>query len=167
MSAKNIITIVLLLFVGFSLGYVVFKEAVERSEPVEEVGPVVEEPAAGDEVVVGEGERQVVVYYFHGSKRCVTCKKLEAYSDEAVKSGFGEELKEGVLEWRVVNTDEPENAHFLKDYQLITKSVVVVEMVDGKQKRWRNLKKIWQLVGDKDEFVAYVQGGVREYLEGS
>ena len=48
----------------------------------------------------------VVVYYFHGNKRCSTCRRLEAYSEEAITGGFASELENGDLVWLVVNTDD-------------------------------------------------------------
>jgi len=108
--------------------------------------------------------QKILAYYFHGTQRCPTCRKLEAYSAEAIEKGFGEALKRGNLEWRVVNVDEPLNKHFVKDYQLYTKSLVIVKMQGGKQVEWKNLEKIWELVGEKDDFVRYVQDEVSAYL---
>ena len=88
----------------------------------------------------------VVAFYFHGNVRCATCKKIEAYADEAVQQGFAEALEDGALTWRVVNIDEPENKHFVQDFQLVTRSVVLAEYRDGKVVRWENLDKVWQLV---------------------
>ncbi|MCX5801849.1 MAG: nitrophenyl compound nitroreductase subunit ArsF family protein [Candidatus Eisenbacteria bacterium] len=108
--------------------------------------------------------QKVLAYYFHGTQRCPTCMKLEAYSAEAIQSGFGEALRNGWLEWRVVNTDEPGNEHFVSDYKLYTKSLVIVKMQNGKQVEWKNLEKIWELVGEKDDFIKYVQEEVSAYL---
>jgi len=105
-----------------------------------------------------------IAYYFHGTRRCATCKKLEAYSTEAVQTGFPDQLKSGALEWQVVNIDEEENEHFVKDYQLYTKSVIVSHIVDGKEAEWKNLDKIWELVGDKDKFIEYVRSEMTDVM---
>ena len=107
---------------------------------------------------------KIVAYYFHGNVRCVSCKKIEAYTDEAIHNGFAGQLDGGQLEWRVVNIDEPENKHFIEDYQLYTKSVILSDMVDGKEARWKNLDKVWKLLGDKDAFMAYINEEVGAYL---
>jgi hypothetical protein len=39
-----------------------------------------------------------------------------------------------------------------------------VKVRDGKQVEWRNLEKVWDLVGDKADFVKYVQTNVKDYL---
>lgn len=107
----------------------------------------------------------VVVFYFHGNARCTTCRKIEAYSDEAVHSGAAEALADGALTWRVVNVDEPANRHFIDDFQLVTKSVVLAEYRGGEVVRFKNLDKVWQLVRSKDRFMEYVQAETREFLE--
>ena len=113
-----------------------------------------------------EISHKVVAYYFHGHRRCGSCKRLEAYSQEAIDSGFAEELKAGKLEWLVINTDKPENKHFIKDYQLYTKSLVISDTENGKETRWKNLDKIWQLLRNKEGFFQYVQTETRAFLEG-
>jgi hypothetical protein len=110
------------------------------------------------------GQHKVIAYYFHTSTRCSTCMKIEQYSHEAIEQGFPNELKGGKLEMRVVNYESPENRHFMQDYKLVSKSLVLVNLVDGKQTKWTNLKLVWQLTGHKDAFLNYVRKEVRGYL---
>jgi hypothetical protein len=114
----------------------------------------------------GTAPHQIVVSYFHGDVRCPTCKKLEAYSREAVEKTFAAEIAAGRLAFKMVNTDRPENEHFVTDYSLVTKALVVTEESGGKVVRWTNLDKIWTLVrGDQQAYTDYVAAGVRAYLE--
>lgn len=104
--------------------------------------------------------RKVVATYFHGNVRCVTCRKVEAYAREAVEDGFG-----GSVDFRTVNVDEPENRHFIEDFQLTNKSVVVAEEIDGKVARWVKLDEVWSLVNDRTAYYKYVQGAVGSFVE--
>ena len=108
---------------------------------------------------------KVVVYYFHGNKRCVSCRKIEQYTQTAIDSGFAAELKSGALEWRVVNTDSSQNEHYLTDYQMYTKSVILSDLHGGKETRWKNLEKVWELLGDENDFAAYVRSELTPYLD--
>jgi hypothetical protein len=108
-----------------------------------------------------ESGRRIVVYYLYDSFRCDSCRKIEAYTQEAVQKGFSSDMP---VEWKPLNTDKPENAHFLKDYKLISKSVVVAEFDDQKQKRWKELDKIWDLLKDKAAFKKYIRNEVEGYL---
>ncbi len=98
--------------------------------------------------------------------RCVTCRKIEAYTKKAIQTGFSDALKNGRLELRVVNVDEPDNEHFVEDYQIVTRSVVIAEFEGSEQKRWKNLEQVWQLVGDEHTFLKYIQNETDRYLEG-
>lgn len=107
---------------------------------------------------------KVIAFYLHTTRRCVSCQKIENYSREAIETGFAEELKSGRLEWRVLNTDKPEHKHFLDDYQLYTKSLVLSKIEDGKETEWKNLEKIWRLLGNRNNFMEYVQTEIKSFL---
>jgi hypothetical protein len=112
-----------------------------------------------------EVPHKVIAYYFYGNRRCASCKKIEAWSNEAIETGFADKTKSGHLQWITINTDKSENEHYVEDYQLYTKSLVIVNMKDGKQTVWKNLDKIWQLLDNKDYFIEYVQFEIDEYLK--
>ena len=91
-----------------------------------------------------ESSHKVVVYYFFKEPRCPSCLKTEFYSCQAIQEAFPDALQKGRLEWRVVHLEEPDNEHFVSDYRLRRKSVVVSETLNGKEKRWKNLEKVWE-----------------------
>jgi len=107
---------------------------------------------------------KIIAYYFHGTARCATCRNLEAYSEEAIKNGFEKELKSGMLEFKPLNVEEKGNEHFINDYALYTKSLVLVQMNGAKQVKWKNLDKIWDLVKDKDAYVKYVNDEMKAFI---
>jgi hypothetical protein len=167
MRAKTIVTAVLLLFVAVSVVYLITKETT-GTKPATVLGEH-SDAQASNKLSSGttDGEDKVIVYYFHGDKRCQTCKTIEAYAEEAVRNAFADELASGELEWHAVNVDESENNHFIDDYQLATRSVVLVKVTDGVEKRWENLEKVWQLVGTKPAFLDYIIKNTNEFLSGA
>ena len=108
----------------------------------------------------------IVVTYFHNTMRCPTCHKIEELSTQAIKFHFEKELKAGKLVFRVINVDEPANEHYNTDYQLYTKSLIVSEIKDGKEIRWKNLEKIWEFVRDEEQFDKYVHTEIADWLKG-
>ena len=160
MNPKNALTLGLLLFVAASIVVLTVKSL--RSNPdaaagTSTSGPAVENPppAAAD---------GVVVYYMHGNMRCLTCRNIEAYAHEAVEQGFADELAAGTVTWKAVNYDQPGNRHYATDYELVAPTVLVVERKGGEQVNHKNLMRVWELVGDKPAFLAFVRGEVRESL---
>ncbi len=120
--------------------------------------------SSGPAAPAGANSSKVIAYYFHVTVRCNTCRTIEAYSRETVLNHFKGDLDRGRLEWKVVNVQLPENKHFVQDYQLFTKSVVLVHIANGKQQSYKILNDVWELVGDKAKFQAYVDKEVRAYL---
>jgi hypothetical protein len=171
MTPKIVIKFSLLVFVFVSLGFLMTKEASRDTSSANGAGDSQsgEGPNVGsvpaDRAVSGKAAPRVVTYYFHTTFRCVSCRKIEAYSREAIERGFPHELREGKLEWKVINVEEDGNSHFIDDYRLFTKSLILVRMKDGKQAEWKNLRKVWELLNNKEAFLRYVQEEVRTYLE--
>ncbi len=125
-------------------------------------------PGAGRAPAAGANsspQRKLIAYYFHITQRCATCLAIERQAKQAIQSAFPEELKAKRVEWRPVNVEMDQNQHFIRDYRLVTSSLVLVQTEDGKPKTWKNMDKVWTLVKKKDAFSAYVQDGVRKLLE--
>jgi len=116
---------------------------------------------AGEDVKIPH----VVAYYFHGSFRCSTCHKLEQYSKEAIETNFKDDIVSGKLEFNVVNVEAKGNEHFVNDYQLYTKSLVISLVKDDKEIKFKNLEKIWEYAGDKKRFVGYVKEEISNFLK--
>lgn len=181
MKLKTFVTVVLIAFVAASLGWLIFKtgpdkkteaaanpSSTETAFPTEATSPARPKasPTASGNPSVSPRPDRVIVYYFHNTFRCPTCYKIEQSAREAMKSAFSQALADGRVEFQVLNIDEPANSHFVQDYKLYTKSVVVVDIKDGKQVRWNNLAKVWELVGNQKLFVKYIQDEVNGYLRG-
>ena len=123
------------------------------------------ENEAKDTAAVEPQPHHLVVTYFHTTFRCPTCQNIEKYSEAAVHSNFEDELQSGKLVWRAINVDEPENKHFIKDYQLYSKHLIISEIKDGKEVRWKDLEKVWMLVRNQNKFENYVKTEISDWLK--
>lgn len=124
-------------------------------------------PAAKDTTVITTDSlpaQRLVVTYFHGNVRCVTCRKLEAYAKAEIDSSFASSLQDGGIEWRLINFDEGDNDHFLKSYKLFGQALILSYVKDGKEQSWKNLDKIWELVGNEAEYREYVRQEITTFL---
>jgi hypothetical protein len=167
-NPKTIVTMLLLAFVAAAAGFLVLKEM--RGKVVADPVPadVASGSTTGAPAAVAEDPsvpRKLVAYYFHGNKRCNTCRAIQAQSKEALDTGFPEALMAGLLEWREVNLDDPGNDHFTTDYDLTGSGLVLVDLRNGRLARFKNLLKVWDLWADKPAFLDYVQGETRNWLE--
>jgi len=105
-----------------------------------------------------------IVYYFRANLRCSNCYKIEQYTTESIDKFFAGELESGELVYKVINIDEEENRHFVDDYGLYTKSVVVSQIKDGKELDYKNLVKIWEYLENKESFYGYIKDEVSIFL---
>lgn len=171
----------LLAFVFLSAGAVVYKAAIAPAKtpaktaggPSAAAGPVRTATESGSKIrpvarpapVSRAGEKAAVVYYFHTDTRCSSCRTLETYTREAVAARLAAGHKGWEVEFRGVNLDEAGNEHFIRDYRLDSKSVVVQKFSGNKSLAWRKLDKVWRLLGDKDAFTDYVAEETRGFLD--
>jgi hypothetical protein len=106
----------------------------------------------------------VVVYLFHGVFRCPTCIAIEKNTKEVIASHFADELREGKVRITEVNVEEPSNWHFIDKYNLVAPTVVMVRMHKGKETRFANLMKVWQLIRNKADFTEFIVNNLRQML---
>ncbi len=144
--------------------FILFFSAILFFAFTQHVCSIENEPVENKKNIDETTERRVIVYYFHGNVRCYTCKRIEQLTSEAVTEAFVNEIKTGFVEMKVINVDEKGNSHFSKDYQLFTQSVVVSDIEKGKEKQWKNLQKVWELVRDEKAFKEYIKKEIEEYL---
>ena len=109
---------------------------------------------------------QLTAYYLHGNYRCPTCIAIEKQSREVVEGDFKKEIAEGRVVYRSLDTEAAGNEHFVVDYELVTKSLVLSLRKDGKEVKWKNLPEIWSTVHTPEKFREYVAGEVRAMLAG-
>lgn len=108
---------------------------------------------------------RVVAIYFHRTQRCPTCKRISAYIEESVKSGFTKQIKDGQVSVHLIDFQNPKNQKYTRHYNISGPTLVLADVHDGKLSAWKPMPKVWSLVAKKAAFFKYVQDGVRGYLE--
>jgi Zn-dependent alcohol dehydrogenase len=108
---------------------------------------------------------RVVVMYFHRTQRCPTCLKMGSYSEEAVKTGFAQQIKDGTIEFHYIDFQDKKNEAMTKAYKVSGPTLIVARVADSKVAEIKNLKDMWTKVSDKGQFLAYVQSNVKESLK--
>jgi hypothetical protein len=156
MNAKTITRIVLLCVIAIAVGAWAMKQ----------FGPAKAVATGGDHQTTAAATRPdgVTVINFHGEKRCRTCIGIGKLAKQTFDDEFAAEEKAGKVHWQHINYDEPANAHYIKDYELVSSTVLVTLWKDGKEVKWNRLDGVWDHVGDDPTFRAYVAQGVRDLL---
>lgn len=155
MITKRLIAAILVVFALGSVAYTAVREGAQwrTQSPIESVSEDLSRVSPA-----------VVVYFFDSDKECTTCTQLETYALETIQTDFAPELSSGRLQWRVINVDEPQNEHYVTQYGLYSKAVVVSRIENGQEMRWENLEDIWELVYDKPAYQEYIRSNVKDFL---
>ncbi len=160
MKIKRIIASILIAFVIISIAVVIIKESRQKQQK-NTVAAIPKITASESKISQNKKEGSyLIVYYFHGNMRCRNCIAFEQYTKAALDEFFAEKMKEGKLIYKVVNVEDTENEHFIRDYRLTTKSVVLVQLAAGKEVKWKNLDEIWKLVANKEQFINYIKSEI-------
>lgn len=168
--SKNVMSITLIVFVCFSIGYLIYSEMNPNKEhnaqQTVSASSSPPNPTAESTLPLDKNQQEkITVYYFHGTFRCPTCRAIEDYTKQAIKEKFAKELNEGKVEIKTINVEEPENQHFIEDFKLVTRCVVVEKVVGNKPQEWTKLEKVWDYIhGSKEDFFRYIQENIQKYL---
>lgn len=155
MNTRNLLRNLLLIFAVGSVLYFVAKEIAGARATSGPATPAPSPPGA---------DPVLIVYYLSEGKDCATCNNLEAYTLETLRTYFSADLASGRILWQSLDMDEAQHKHFVTDFSLYTKSVVLVEMQDDRQVRRKNLEDIWDYVYDKPAFIEFIRAEVSDFL---
>jgi hypothetical protein len=135
---------------------------VEELEAIRKQGGIAIESSAGQtSEVLHDG---IVVYYFHGNVRCVTCRAIETQSHETIQNVFDSELADGRMVWKTLNYEEPSGSELAKQFEIQVPVVVLAQTRAGQIGEWNRLDRVWALVNDKKGFADYVETEIRKML---
>jgi hypothetical protein len=126
--------------------------------------PKTTKPEAPKDTAAKVENKQLVVYYFMTSYRCHSCHYIEETTRKALDESFAKEFKSNRMVFKMINIEELANEHFVKEYKLYTKSVVLSATEGSKEIKWKNLDKVWQMIGNDAEFKSYITSEVKAYL---
>lgn len=108
---------------------------------------------------------KLTIYYFHTTFRCWTCNRFEKLTKEVLNEDFADKLSSSVVDFKVINIEEEQYKHFVHDYRLVTKSLILSLEDGAKELEWKNLDRIWTLARDAQKFKNYVRQSINQYLE--
>ena len=136
---------------------------VEELEAIRSQGGIV--AASDGEAATRAADDALMVYYFHGV-RCATCRAAEAIAHATLQTEYAEQLENGKVVWEVLDyVTDPAAKALAKDFDVITASIVLVKMKDGKIDVWNRLDRVLSLAKDKPALSAYLQDEINEMLK--
>jgi DnaJ-class molecular chaperone len=100
----------------------------------------------------------VTIYYFHGDRRCATCKAVGNVSKQTIAEAFGENSN---VVFKDINIDEAENNEFKDKFELSGSGLFVF---DGKDKEDLTVFAFQKAVNSPEELTEKIVLTVKEML---
>lgn len=69
---------------------------------------------------------KIEVYYFHFTRRCMTCQNVENVSKKAVETLYPEKVKKGEISFQSVNLDEKAGEAIGLKYKIEGQTLIVI-----------------------------------------
>ena len=79
-------------------------------------------------------KKRIEVIDFHSTHRCRTCNAIEANTKYTLQTYFADEMKQGLIIFKVINIDEEENAVLAEKFQATGTSLFLNIHNNGKEK---------------------------------
>ena len=80
---------------------------------------------ATEPILVQNGKTKV--YYFHNTRRCMTCNAIEKVTKSTLEKSFSEEMKNGTLVFETYNAEEKENKELCKKLGVSGSALIVLK----------------------------------------
>lgn len=76
---------------------------------------------------------RVEVYYFHPVERCPIDQSIEQNLLKLMQSSFAKEVKDGTIQFQVINTDDKSQAKTVARFDINAQALYVVKLQKGKE----------------------------------
>jgi len=106
---------------------------------------------------------KIEVVHFHATRQCGSCITVGEFALKTIQEKFPEELKNGIIVFKEINTELPENRDTVIKYQARGSSLFVNGIKDGKD----NIKEdttVWRLASNETQFINYFENKLRKLL---
>ncbi|MDD5014502.1 MAG: nitrophenyl compound nitroreductase subunit ArsF family protein [Atribacterota bacterium] len=106
---------------------------------------------------------KVEVFLFHPTQRCITCITIGKFAGKTVAEFFQPELKGGLIEFREINIDLPENKILAQKFQASGSSLRINVITNGQD----NISEdtyVWRLTQDETQFKSYLKNKLDNLL---
>jgi hypothetical protein len=117
--------------------------------------------AAGEQQsgVNTESAEVVEVYYFHFSRRCVTCINVQKATEKVLKDHYKEELENGSIVYHEINLSDPESREIAQRLGVGRQSLLVAS---GDRKFDLTMQGFMLASRDYDQFKTTLEEAIKK-----
>ncbi len=101
---------------------------------------------------------RIDIYYFHRTKRCSGCLKLEKMMNKIIENKYQKEISSGIINYMTINVEKEEE--YVKKYNLVMPGITIDAIKNNKTLYHKNLEKAWQVKNNKDKFKQFIEKNI-------
>ena len=79
------------------------------------------------------GTVKIKVFYFHPEERCPIDQSVEENTKKVMQLNFQEKIKNGTIDFRIVNTDDKANVKLVSTFDINAQALYIVKIEKGKE----------------------------------
>jgi hypothetical protein len=82
----------------------------------------------------------LMIYAFHGTRQCETCKNMKAFTKSTLEKYFKAELKSGKISYEIIDVDDEKNTELAEKFEATGTALMINKIKNGKDKieDWSN-----------------------------
>jgi len=106
---------------------------------------------------------KIEVVHFHATQQCWSCITVGEYALKTIKEKFPEEYKNGIIVFKDINGELPENRDMVIKYQARGSSLFINAIIGGKDHIEEDIK-VWRLIMSEIQFANYFENKLKKLL---
>jgi hypothetical protein len=106
---------------------------------------------------------KIEVVHFHATQQCWSCITVGEYALKTIKEKFPDEYKKGIIVFRDINGELPENRELVMKYRAGGSSLYINAISSGLD----NIEEdtaVWRLVTNEQQFLNYFESKLKRLL---
>jgi len=109
---------------------------------------------------------KLLVYYFHITNRCNTCRSIETLTTKVLNETYKTELDSGIIIFQSFNVDLPENKELCKKYDAYGATLALTKIENNKETKIDDLTQFaFPKVHTEDIFIKELKEKINEQLK--
>lgn len=109
---------------------------------------------------------KLLVYYFHVTDRCNTCRSIEAVTTKVLNENFKTELDSEIIVFKTFNVEYPENKYICEKYQAYGATLALTKIEFGAEVKIEDMTNFaFSKIHTEEAFISGLKSKIEELLK--
>ena len=109
---------------------------------------------------------KLLVYYFHITDRCNTCRSIEAVTIKVLNENFKNELDSEIIVFKTFNVEYPENKYICEKYQAYGATLALTKVEFGAEVQIEDMSNFaFSKIHTEELFTKGLKDKINEFIK--